>query len=65
MLTRSGKQVGYIRLRHGKLTVECPDCGDTLVFTGEPNGSGGEFLDDERVMWLNKCLTAIKKWMNQ
>jgi hypothetical protein len=29
---KDGKQVGYVRLRWGNLTVESPDCGGELVY---------------------------------
>ena len=30
-----GKQVGYLRLRHGEFRVDYPDCGDETIFYSE------------------------------
>ena len=54
-------QVGYIRLRHGTLRVDCPDCGGETVYTANPKGDG-RFLDNERDFYLKHCLKAIKDW---
>lgn len=59
----NGKQVGYIRLRHGHLRVDCPDCMDETVFKGEPKGDG-MFDDDERAYWMDLCLSAISKYVD-
>lgn len=56
------KQVGYIRLRHGNLTVECPDCGGDLVYEASPDGDG-EFEDHERDYFLRFAVDAIQRWM--
>lgn len=56
-----GNLVGYLRLRHGKFTVECPDVGGELVLFGSPIGDG-VFDDDERTEWLNKAIAAIHQY---
>jgi len=58
----SGDHVGYLRLRHGRFTVECPDVGYDLVLEGRPEGDG-HFMYEERTQWLEKAVTAIKEWM--
>lgn len=46
-----GKQVGYLRLRHGYFTVQYPDVGGELIYDAEPKGDG-LFEDDEREGYL-------------
>lgn len=54
-------QVGYIRLRHGNLTVWYPDYGTDLVYeTSEVKGDG-IFDSNERFGFLNKCVEAIQQ----
>ena len=56
------KQVGYLRLRHGSFTVECPDVGKTMVFEGCPLGDGC-FIDGERDYYLKCAVKAIENWL--
>lgn len=56
-----GNQVGYLRLRHGSFTVECPDCGGELVYSARPNGDG-VFEDDEREIYLSAAKEAIANY---
>lgn len=58
-VTLNGKQVAYVRLRGGELTVECPDVGDQLIYEAEPNGDG-QFNDDERDHYMAEVSEAIK-----
>lgn len=51
-----GMQVGYLRLRHGTFTVDCP-FGET-IFTGNPNGDG-VFGYDERDIFLDEAIARI------
>lgn len=60
---KDGKQVGYLRLRHGYFSVEYPDCGGKEVYEAEPKGDG-EFFDDEREFYLNAAIDAIDKEHN-
>ena len=58
-VVRDGKQVGYLRLRHGTFRVDCPDCGDhTVLHTIDVNGDG-IFDCDERDKWLTQAVSAI------
>lgn len=54
--------VGYLRLRHGEFTVECPGVGGDLVYQAEPLGDGS-FEDDERERFLSEARSAIAKWL--
>lgn len=60
---KDGKQVGYLRLRHGEFRVDYPthrsDGGNT-IYTANPNGDG-MFDDDERERFLNEAIDAIEK----
>lgn len=56
-----GRQVGYLRLRHGHFTVECPDVGGEMVLEGDTKGDG-LFAPEERERWLDKAIDAIKEW---
>jgi hypothetical protein len=42
-----GRQVGYLRLRHGHFRVHYPDVGGEIVYQSHPSGDG-MFGDDER-----------------
>lgn len=61
---KDGRTVGYLRLRHGYFSVECPDvCGD-LVYSGSPRGDGC-FDDDEREFYLWRALHEIDDWLTK
>ena len=55
-----GKQVGYLRLRHGEFRVDFPDCGGETIYEVCPDGDG-EFEDYERQKYLNAAKAAIIK----
>ena len=56
--------VAYIRLRHGNLTVECPDCGGDLIYEHRfENDYKGCFDDDqERYEYLEEVSKAIVEY---
>lgn len=57
-----GEQVGYIRLRHGYMSVEYPDVDGKLVYEKEFRFEKGEFDSTiERYSYLIKAVLAIKK----
>lgn len=56
-----GKQVGYLRLRHGEFRVDYPDCGDETIYYSEKMNGDGCFREDEREHFLNKAKEAIIK----
>ena len=55
----TGKQVGYLRLRHGRFTVECPDVAGIPVLCTYPKGDG-IFEEDEEKKYLKMAKKAIK-----
>ena len=55
---KNGKKVGYLRLRHGGFTAECPDCGGKYVYGANPKGDGC-FEEDEREFYLKEAIKAI------
>lgn len=59
-----GHQVGYLRLRFGRFTVEIPDVSGELVFEHkfeECDSWKGCFEDDERRHYLALAVRAIKR----
>ena len=60
--------VGYLRLRFGNFTVQCPDVGGTLVYSRSigDNGWDGAFFDElEQYKELRKAKKSIKKWIRK
>jgi len=57
------KQVGYVRLRWGNLTVDFPNALDKLIYSKDfGNGYKGCFNDDnERILYLKKVAKCIKE----
>lgn len=53
-----GKQIGYLRLRHGHFTATYPDVGGELVYESNPKGDG-YFEYDEREEELTRALMAL------
>lgn len=61
------KQVAYIRLRWGYLTVSCPDYGGTCIYESNAgaNSWSGCFEDDiERMKHMKKIRQAIVDYYN-
>jgi len=59
-----GNQVAYLRLRHGRFRVDCPDYGGERVYeitTGE--GDGIFYDDEERIIHLREAVTRIQRWI--
>lgn len=60
--------VGYVRLRHGYLYCECPNCGGDTVYEAEVEGpyGGGIFQNEEtRMEHLTNIGVAIVKWLEE
>lgn len=62
-VTQDGRQVGYLRLRHGWFYAACPDVGGDIVYESEPKGDG-IFEDYERPIEIEKALAAIREWVS-
>lgn len=56
--------VGYLRLRHGVFTAECPDVGGEVVYETYTAGDGC-FDDDEREPQLVLAIRAIRNYWRQ
>jgi len=56
------ERVGYLRLRHGRFYVECPDSGGLRVYEATPKGDG-LFDSDERDYYLAHAVAAIEGWI--
>lgn len=63
----NGEQVAYVRLRFGRLRVDCPDCGCKTVYTYEfDDGFKGCFDDDsERCAYMNKIVESIAEYYGE
>lgn len=55
-----GKQVGYLRLRHGHFTVDADGPWGEELYSASPKGDG-IFAGDERDKYLRKARKAIAK----
>lgn len=61
------RQVGYVRLRYGKLTVDYPDCLKERIYSTNIGGEWtGEFQSDEqRLYYLGKIAGIIYDRMEE
>lgn len=59
-----GNKAGYLRLRHGRFTLEYPDCMEELLLDEYPDGDG-MFEQQERLVFLTKALRAIQARMKE
>jgi hypothetical protein len=59
------KQVGYMRLRGGRFSVDVPDAGGEEILAGYPKCGGGMFEFNERMQWLREGVKAIKRHMKE
>ncbi len=56
-------KVAYVRLRHGYLSVEAPDCFDDMVFeTSNIEGDGTFYNRKERDFYLKKITKELDKF---
>lgn len=55
------RQVGYVRVRHGHLSVECPECNGQQVLGADIAGDG-EFEPWERDYWLRRAAIAVEQF---
>lgn len=55
-----GKQVGYLRLRHGYFRADYPDHGGDTVYEADTRGDG-IFDDDERMPQLEAAVAALRR----
>ena len=51
-------QIGYVRVRNGRLTVESPFCGGSLLLSEAVDGDG-MFEDYERAEWLQTIAVIL------
>ena len=52
--------VGYMRLRHGRFTVNVPDCLGKQVYSACPRGDGVFDNEEERMKHLTEGIIAIQ-----
>ena len=55
-----GKQIGYLRLRHGCFYATYPDVGGKIVYEDNPEGDG-IFFDNERGFYLDRAIEELLK----
>jgi hypothetical protein len=55
---KGGKQVAYLRLRHGEFSADMPDPGGNTVFEVCPHGDGW-FEDYERQHYLEAAINEV------
>ena len=59
---RDDRQVGYVRLRHGRLTVDCPGChADNVMTVQYGTGDEGWFDDWDRDAMLAAAACMIER----
>ncbi len=51
-------KIAYYRLRHGRFTVEVPDCGGRHIYEAYPKGDGC-FTEGERSWYLGEAGKAV------
>ena len=59
-----GRQVVYLRLRHGWFRVDFPCAGGVTIYDAEPEGDG-IFCDHERGRYLGLAKAAIIEWLER
>lgn len=61
------KIVGYIRLRNGRLRVDCPDCGGETIYIKDFEDSWKGMFDnnEERMYYLNIAEKKILEWVER
>lgn len=57
-VTKDGRDLGYLRLRHGWFRADYGECGGPTVYEAAPMGDG-EFNDDEREGYLTEAVSAL------
>lgn len=55
-----GEKIGYLRLRHGRFTVDWLRPGGPTLYTAAPKGDGA-FEYDERDTYLTEAVMALAK----
>ncbi len=57
---KDGRQVAYMRMRHGWFRVAVPDVTGDTIYSAEPEGDGC-FKAHERLVYMKKALDNIKE----
>ena len=58
---KDGKNIAYLRLRHGWFYASVPNCSGNRIYEASPIGDG-IFEDNERVRYLTEAIKAIEKY---
>ena len=62
---KGGKQVAYVRLRHGYLRVDVPECSGETIYEKEypeDEWKGSFYTTEERFNELNNIVKVLKKY---
>jgi hypothetical protein len=55
------RHVAYIRLRHGELRVDYPDCGEGTIYYADTIGDGCFKDEDERLKHFKRLFSILRK----
>jgi hypothetical protein len=61
----NGKQVGYVRLRHGAFRVDYPTCGERTIVEADTESDGCFETEEERAEMLGRAADAILFAINE
>ena len=61
---KDGKQVAYLRLRHGYFYASCPDVNGDIIYKADLSMEG-RFHDDDREEYLTEAINAVDEWLKQ
>lgn len=56
-------KIGYIRIRHGLMRVDCYAPSERAIYETSIQGDGTFYDDLERVYYLNKACKALERFM--
>lgn len=59
----AGREVGYLRLRHGYFAARCPNSDGEEVYHASPLGDGVFDSEEEREYHLRFAVDAILRWI--
>ena len=69
VLAEDGTEVGYVRLRHGNLRADVPECGGREIYSrqlDEEINAGGQFRDEkQRMEHLGNIAVIIERDMDK
>lgn len=61
-LRLGAEMIGYVRLRHGRLSLDCPGVSGTEQTVVEFGDDRGIFGNEEREGWMRRLTAMAKRW---